>query len=98
MLTVKIIILYLLIINLAGFLSMGIDKRKAIKHKWRISEFTLFLFAILGGSIGSIIGMHLFHHKTRHWYFKWGMPLILILQIALIVAVTHIPGLTITIM
>lgn len=78
------IAIYLLIINLAGFLFMMIDKQKAKKDKWRIPERTLFLFAILGGSIGSILGMRIFRHKTKHWYFVVGMPLILVLQIALI--------------
>lgn len=79
------IAIYLVLINLAGFFSMYSDKRKAQKHKWRIPEATLFLIAIVGGSIGSILGMHLFHHKTRHWYFVYGMPVILIIQIALVV-------------
>ncbi len=76
-----ILIAYGLIINLSGLLSMYIDKRRAIKNKWRIPEKTLFLLAIAGGSIGSIAGMHLFRHKTKHWYFKYGMPVILICQI-----------------
>jgi uncharacterized membrane protein YsdA (DUF1294 family) len=75
--------IYLLLINVVGFAAMGIDKRRAKKDAWRIPEARLFLFAIIGGSIGSILGMRVFHHKTKHWYFKFGMPLILILQIAL---------------
>lgn len=63
---------------------MGIDKYKAKKHKWRIPEALLFLFAFLWGSVGTTLGMHVFRHKTRHWYFKFGMPLILVLQLALI--------------
>ncbi len=63
---------------------MGIDKYKAKKHKWRIPEALLFLFAFLWGSVGTTLGMHVFRHKTRHWYFKYGMPLILVLQLALI--------------
>ena len=78
----EILVIYLMIINLCGFASMGIDKRRAKKNAWRISEKTLFLFALLGGSIGSIAGMHYFHHKTKHWYFKFGMPLIFLLQLA----------------
>ena len=70
---------------------MGIDKRKAIKRAFRIPEATLFLIAILGGSIGSILGMYTFRHKTRHWYFVYGMPFILILQIALIVFIYNAP-------
>lgn len=75
--------IYLFLINLCGFFSMGIDKWKARKGKWRIPEKTLFLFAILGGSIGSLLGMHLFHHKTKHWYFRFGIPAILLIQIGL---------------
>ena len=78
-----ILILYIFCINLTGFFSMGIDKRKAQKAKWRIPEKTLFLIALLGGAVGSLLGMHLFHHKTRHWYFRYGIPAILILQLAL---------------
>ena len=79
-----IILIYALIINLVGFFSMLIDKRRAKKNEWRIPEKTLFLFAILGGSIGSNIGMRLFRHKTKHWYFVYGMPAILIIQIVII--------------
>ena len=79
-----IIISYLIIMNLIGFALMGIDKQKARKKAWRIPEATLFLFALCGGSIGSIIGMYAFRHKTKHWYFVVGMPLILVLQLVLI--------------
>ena len=71
--------------NIVGFAIMGIDKRKAIKRTFRIPEATLFIVALIGGSIGSILGMRVFRHKTRHWYFVIGMPAILILQIALLV-------------
>lgn len=76
---------YLVIINLVAFALMGIDKGKAKRGAWRIPEKTLFLSAILGGSIGAIAGMQHFRHKTKHWYFKYGMPLILILQLILAV-------------
>ncbi len=79
---VYIIIIYLILINITGFAVMGIDKWKARKQAWRIPEKTLFLISILGGSIGSIAGMYTFHHKTKHWYFVVGMPLILIVQAA----------------
>lgn len=79
---VYIIIIYLILINITGFAVMGIDKWKARKQAWRIPEKTLFLISILGGSIGSIAGMYTFHHKTKHWYFVIGMPLILIVQVA----------------
>ena len=86
----KIIIVYLLILNLIGFALMGVDKRKAIRHAYRIPEKTLFLAALLGGSIGSILGMQTFRHKTKHWYFVIGMPAILILQILLILFLFHL--------
>ena len=82
---------YLVIMNLVAFAMMGIDKRKAMKKLWRIPESTLFIIAIIGGSIGSIIGMRVFHHKTRHWYFVYGMPLILLLQILFIIAIIKSP-------
>ena len=81
----RIFFIYLVIINLAAFLLMAMDKSRARKHQWRIPEKTLFLSAILGGSIGAIAGMYIFRHKTRHWYFVTGMPAILIIQILLAV-------------
>ncbi len=78
---VLIIITYVVLMNLVSFALMGIDKYKAKKKAWRIPEATLFLFAIFGGSLGSTLGMFLFHHKTRHWYFLYGMPAILIVQL-----------------
>jgi uncharacterized membrane protein YsdA (DUF1294 family) len=80
-----VIAAYFLLVNLIGFGSMGIDKRKAVKGTFRIPEANLFIIALIGGSIGSICGMYTFRHKTRKWYFVYGMPTILILQIALIV-------------
>lgn len=62
---------------------MYLDKRKAINRVYRISEKKLFFVALIGGSIGSILGMHLFRHKTKHWYFVFGMPLIVIIQLLL---------------
>ena len=85
----SIIAIYLVIINLIAFALMGVDKKKAQTKAWRIPEKTLFLPAILGGSIGAIIGMQVFRHKTKHWYFKYGMPAILILQIVAVVATWH---------
>ena len=78
-----LIIVYLIIMNIVGYATMGIDKAKAKKGAWRIPEATLFLVAILGGSIGSIFGMQHFRHKTKHWYFAVGMPVIFFLQLAL---------------
>ena len=78
----KNIFLYLLIINLLGFLIMYIDKRKAKKGKWRIPEKTLFMFTWLGGGIGTIAGMYKFRHKTMKKKFTIGMPVILGLETA----------------
>ena len=80
------LLVYLLPINALGFLLMLADKEKAKKNRWRIPEKTLFLSALLGGSIGAITGMRLFRHKTKHWYFVVGMPAILLAQIALAVS------------
>lgn len=88
---IAILSIYFIIINLIGFLSMYLDKYKARKHLWRIPEATLFIIAIIGGSIGSILGMRVFHHKTRHWYFVYGMPAILIIQIALVLLLLYLP-------
>ena len=76
---------YLLAINAVAFIIYGIDKYKAQKAKWRISEATLLLLAILGGSIGAWMGMNVWHHKTMHKKFKYGIPAILLIQIALMV-------------
>ena len=81
----KYLLIYLGIINLVGFFAMFLDKQKAKRGKWRIPEKTLFLLAIIGGSLGTTLGMHVFRHKTKHWYFKFGMPLILIVQLILLV-------------
>lgn len=78
------LLFYGIAMNLAGFLSMGIDKDRARKQKWRIRERTLFLLAILGGSAGSILGMRIFHHKTKHPAFTIGMPVILAVQLLII--------------
>ena len=76
---------YLAVINLATFIVYGADKRRARKGKWRVPERTLFLRPLLGGSVGALLGMRVFHHKTRHWYFVWGIPAILLAQLALAV-------------
>ena len=88
---ITLIIIYLAVINFISFTVMGIDKLKAKKRAWRIPEATLFVLAIIGGSVGSIIGMHLFRHKTRHWYFLYGMPAILLIQILIVVALISSP-------
>ena len=79
------ILIYLLIINVVTFFVYGIDKYKAKHAKWRISEATLLLLAAIGGSIGAWFGMKVWHHKTMHKKFKYGVPVIFILQIILAV-------------
>jgi uncharacterized membrane protein YsdA (DUF1294 family) len=73
---------YLLIINLVGIYVMWSDKCRAKSGAWRIKEKTLFLVALLGGSLGTTLGMHWFRHKTKHWYFRLGFPVILVAQVA----------------
>lgn len=77
-------LIYLLIINLSSLTIMFIDKMKAIQHKWRVRENTLLIFALVGGSIGTFFGMHLFRHKTNHFKFKILVPYIMSIQIILI--------------
>ncbi len=76
-----LVLLYFLAVNLAALFLYGLDKRRARKDAWRISEKTLLLTALLGGSVGALAGMRLFRHKTRKWYFRWGVPAILALQL-----------------
>lgn len=76
---------YLLAINIVSFFLYGIDKYKAKKGRWRISEATLLMMAVIGGSIGAWAGMRLWHHKTMHKKFKYGIPIIIILQVCLVV-------------
>ena len=81
----QIFLAALLLVNIVAFAAYGIDKRKAQKGKWRIPESTLLLLAFFGGAIGALMGMRVFHHKTKHWKFKILVPLFLVLQLALIV-------------
>lgn len=89
----KIILAYLLAINVVTFFVYGIDKWKAKRSKWRISEAALLLLAVLGGSIGAWLGMKVWHHKTQHKKFQYGVPLILIAQIVLAFLVSCSPKL-----
>lgn len=82
-----ILVFYLLIMNVIGLAVMGIDKSKAKRHVWRIPEAVLFLISLLGGSIGTWAGMYLFRHKTKHWYFVLGMPVIFIYHVVIAVYV-----------
>ena len=80
-----VLLVWLAVINLLTFIVYGADKRRARRGKWRVPEKTLFLLPLLGGSVGALLGMRVFHHKTRHWYFVWGIPAILLAQMALAV-------------
>ena len=80
----SVLLYYLIAINIVTFFVYGIDKWKAKQGSWRISEATLLLLAVFGGSIGALLGMQVWHHKTMHKKFKYGLPLILLAQIALI--------------
>ena len=81
----EVIIGCLLAVNIATFFLYGIDKYKAKKGKWRIPEATLLTMAAIGGSIGAWVGMRLWHHKTMHKKFKYGIPVIMIMQVCLVV-------------
>lgn len=83
----QILLVYLLLINAAGFLLMLVDKIKAKKNLWRIPEATLMGVAVIGGSIGAIAGMNLFRHKTKHAKFFIGLPVILVLQIMAVICI-----------
>ncbi len=76
---------WLIAINLVTFAVYGADKRRARRGAWRVPEKTLFLLPLLGGSVGALLGMRVFRHKTKHWYFVWDVPAILLAQLALAV-------------
>ncbi len=80
---------YLIFINIVTFLVYGIDKWKANQGSWRISEATLLMLAVIGGTIGALLGMQVWRHKTMHKKFKYGLPLILLAQIALIYLISN---------
>ena len=85
-----IFLIYYTLINIAGFVIMGVDKKRAIRGAWRISEASLFLTALLGGALGCILGMQHFRHKTKRWYFKYGMPAIFSLQLFLFLLIAQV--------
>lgn len=82
---IRYLLWYLAAVNLVTFTAYGVDKAKARRGAWRVPEKTLFLLPLLGGSLGALLGMLTFRHKTKHWYFVWGIPLILLAQMALAV-------------
>ena len=86
----KLFAIYLVVMNVLGVAVMWSDKRRARLHRWRIPEKVLFGVSLLGGSAGTWAGMYLFRHKTKHWYFVVGMPLILVCQVALAIYLVHL--------
>ena len=86
----KYVLLYLFLVNAAGFLFMLADKHRARKKQWRIPEATLLGIAAMGGSIGSLLGMYAFHHKTRHPKFYIGIPVLLVMQLCLAILLYQI--------
>ena len=88
MTTEQLILIYLVAINVVTFFMYGIDKWKAKRSKWRISEATLLRLAVIGGSIGAWLGMKVWHHKTMHKKFQFGIPLIIVAQVAMIIWLT----------
>ena len=86
----KLFAIYLVVMNVLGVAVMWSDKRRARLHRWRIAEKVLFGVSLLGGSAGTWAGMYLFRHKTKHWYFVVGMPLILVCQAALAIYLVHL--------
>lgn len=80
----KFLLYYFILINLVGIIIMAYDKQRAIKRKWRVPEAHLFFIALIFGSLGSIIGMYMFHHKTKHLKFTLGMPFILLIQVIIL--------------
>ena len=84
---VYVIIAFLFVMNLLAFALMGIDKAKAKASAWRIPEKTLFLVTALFGGLGGTLGMNVFRHKTKHWYFKFGFPVLLVIQLAVLALV-----------
>jgi uncharacterized membrane protein YsdA (DUF1294 family) len=80
--SMKVLYIYLIVINVIAFGVMGVDKYKAQRHKWRISESSIFIIGLAGGGVGVLIGMGVFHHKTKHLKFTIGIPVVVVLNIA----------------
>ena len=87
-----IILIYITVINIIGFVMCRVDKKRAKKGDWRISEKSFFMTAAFGGALGVYLGMYFFRHKTKHWYFVIGIPVILIVEIILLFFVGKLTG------
>ena len=81
----QILLIYLIIINIITFAMYGVDKRKAIRHKWRVPESTLIMAAWIGGAVGAVLGMAVFHHKTLKWKFRVSVPTALVVWAILVI-------------
>ena len=77
------LIIYFSVINILTFILMGNDKRKAKKNLWRTPEINFFILSLIGGSLGTLLGMYFFRHKTRKWYFRFGIPILLLIQVGI---------------
>ncbi|MFD6442190.1 DUF1294 domain-containing protein [Peribacillus sp. NPDC060186] len=84
---VWIILIYMFTINIVGFVIMGVDKKRARNREYRISEKTLWFWAVIGGGTGTFLGMRHFRHKTKHTTFKWGLPVLMVIQIGLLIKI-----------
>ncbi len=80
--------IYLIIINLVAFIASGLDKKAAINHKRRVREKNLWMLAVIGGSVGLYLSMKVFRHKTKHWHFKYGVPVLIFVQIVVMYIIT----------
>lgn len=81
----KLFLLYAVIINLVAFIMMAVDKERARQHKWRIPEGSLLIAGFVGGSVGAYLGMKLCHHKTKKWYFAYGLPVFIVFHVVFLV-------------
>lgn len=86
----KLIVLYYMIINIFSCFLIGLDKRKAVLGQYRIKERTFFLLCWMLGSLGVLFGMYIFHHKTKHYSFKYGIPIILLINMAIMTLILHL--------
>lgn len=86
----KVLLIVTAVMSLVAFMLMGIDKHRARRHQWRIPERTLLLTAACFGGIGGTLGMFCFHHKTKHWYFRYGLPAMMLVQLALLLWAGHV--------
>jgi uncharacterized membrane protein YsdA (DUF1294 family) len=85
------LIIYIVTLNVLTFAMMGNDKRKAKKHLWRTPEINFFILSLIGGSLGTLLGMYSFRHKTKKWYFRFGLPILLLIQVGIAIFLVMSP-------